>query len=188
MGDVGENRCVADGGADAQTGLGSGGSHGEEVLARRQGLEKGGRQWPGTWTAVARQGRGRRWWISSCKEGKLGGSRAGGGGGAGTVEIGRMAAVAGERERGGGGGGVGRGLGWRRGRLRRAGRGWCREAEPCTIRSVDAYNRNIISSRELGGIPDVARRMQEQHRSKHRSNSVSEDSLVRAKRLKAEYK
>jgi hypothetical protein len=26
MGDVGENRCVADGGADAQTGLGSGGA------------------------------------------------------------------------------------------------------------------------------------------------------------------
>jgi hypothetical protein len=48
-------------------------------LARRQGLEKGGRRWPGMWTAVARQGRGRRWWISPCKEGKLGGSRAGGG-------------------------------------------------------------------------------------------------------------
>ena len=58
---------------------GLGGSHGEEVLARRQGLEKGGRRWPGTWTAVARQGRGRRWCISPCKEGKLGGSRAGGG-------------------------------------------------------------------------------------------------------------
>jgi hypothetical protein len=49
---------------------------------------------------VARQGRGRRWWISPCKEGKLGGSRAGGGGGVGTAEIGRMAAVAGKRERG----------------------------------------------------------------------------------------
>jgi hypothetical protein len=156
MGDVGErgeNRCVADGRADARTGLGSGGQPWEEVLARRQGLEKGGRRWPGTWTAVARQGRGRRWWISPCKEGKLGGSRAGGGGGAGTAEIGRMAAVAGERERGGGGGGVGRGLGWRRWRLRRDGRGWCRRAEPCTIRrGVDAYNTNIISSRDNGYI------------------------------------
>jgi hypothetical protein len=46
MGNVGENRCLADRGADARTGLR--GSHGEEVLARRRGLEKGGRRWPGT--------------------------------------------------------------------------------------------------------------------------------------------
>jgi hypothetical protein len=58
-----------------------------------------------------------------------------------------------KRERGGGGGGVGRGLGWRRWRLRRDGRGWCRRAEPCTIRrGVDAYNTNIISSRDNGYI------------------------------------
>lgn len=37
MGDVEENRCVADGGADARTGLGSGGSHGEEVLLAAKG-------------------------------------------------------------------------------------------------------------------------------------------------------
>jgi hypothetical protein len=130
-----EPECTT-GGGEGRRGRdwGLGGSHGEEVLARRQGLEKGGRRWPGTWTAVARQGRGRRWWTSPCKEWKLGGSRAGGGGGVGTAEIGR--------ERGGGGGGVGRGLGWRRGRLRRDVRG----AEPGC---VHAYNRHIISSRDI---------------------------------------
>jgi hypothetical protein len=50
MGNIGENRCVVDGGADARTGLG--GSHGEEVLARHRGVEKGGHRWPGTWTTV----------------------------------------------------------------------------------------------------------------------------------------
>jgi hypothetical protein len=39
----------------------------------------------------------------------------------------------------------------------------------------------------LGGIPDAAGGVQEQRRSKRRSSSVSEDSLVRAKRLKAGY-
>jgi hypothetical protein len=113
MGDVGErgeNRCVADGRADARTGLGSGGQPWEEVLARRQGLEKGGRRWPGTWTAVARQGRGRRWWISPCKEGKLGGSRAGGGGGAAAGGFGGVGGGGGGAGAGGGGGGGGGGV------------------------------------------------------------------------------
>jgi hypothetical protein len=42
---------------------------------------------------------------------------------------------------------------------------------------------SVASFEVLGGIPDVAGRVQEQHR----SDSVSEVSLVRAERLKARY-
>jgi hypothetical protein len=91
-------------------------------------------------------GKGRRWWTSPCKEGKLGGSRAGGGGGTGTTEIGRMVAVAGERERGGGGGGGGS-----RSRVETGAaserRAWVvSRGRTVRHRGCDAYNRHVISS------------------------------------------
>lgn len=46
---------------------------------------------------------------------------------------------------------------------------------------------SVASFEVLGGIPDVAGRVQEKHCSKRRSDSVSEDSLVRVERLKAGY-
>jgi hypothetical protein len=65
----------------------------------------------------------------------LGGGGGGGGGGGAPPGGGGPAG-------GGGGGGGGGGLGWRRGRLRRDVRG----AEPGC---VHAYNRHIISSRDI---------------------------------------
>jgi hypothetical protein len=46
---------------------------------------------------------------------------------------------------------------------------------------------SVASIEVLGGILEAAGRVQEQRRSKHRSDSVTEDSLVRAERLKARY-
>ena len=46
---------------------------------------------------------------------------------------------------------------------------------------------SVASFEVLGGILDVAGRVQEKHCSKRRSDSVSEDSLVRVERLKAGY-
>jgi hypothetical protein len=64
------------------------------------------------------------------------------GGGGEAAEIGRMAAVAGERERGDGGGSGSR-VETRAASERRA--RVVSRAEPCAIRDVDAYNTHIIS-------------------------------------------